>query len=1855
MKGLEAGHPVPVQNVPMAAPIQAYPSRMFLLESGFGNPSLSTPDDSAPSGTIATGGPTECELDKECDDCNPCTDDECDPLNPNADEDGCVVTNTSDCEPCDDDDGLFCNGVDKCDGAGNCIDPLLIKESICNGGPNAQLNCQKGDIDCHACSSDSSRDGQTCCPGGGLCTAGICVGGDRPGADCCPGARCVDGDRDTFKCCPGRVPDVPLGVCTDGNCVGGTRDGEVCCPGGSCPTASCDQTGTCKVVVPNTDPCRLFPSQICDEEGSTGSPGTSGACVESNPGAGVGKTHCFTNADCDDDKACTGGEICVKESNTRGVGHGGQCVGGANPKQLCNQDTACGNLPENEGKCAGVCRPNPNAPRPCGPPTTVCNEDPTTCGPGRCCVPSGNSDFACSRTTRPDCTGEWLGVGDLATTTEDDGEDEDGNCKRKAGSEFPSGQQGDDFGCPKYSSGITSGKLWETFGPTGGADCRDFWEIGDDYRLENCDKGTWYEVHVIRWVGGHDRGTGSRMRITFYNANGVFIEDVITEPASSGVQLRTVIFGEHPIIPCQGIMTVKPAIQFSPDNRARWATTDTIHAGTNDADIVYTRAHGLDANGEKTQPLEAVAPGTVGLTSGVLAFEIVGDKVPEPLRACCESDTGNCTVKLPWVCELEGNTVVENASSCNLCSNLNVVGIKACNADTDCRVCVEDITIACSSDDDCVSVGGQCDNTAVCNPSPPACQDSACCDKTTGECFTILGGFCTADGTTPCLSTQQCEDLSLGVCEAPCPGGSNSQGFGTNCDPDCCEQPKVAGADLCSEADIVVINVPPPGTQAPVRLTFSGTNKNATFGDYQQDGNGTCQLGIMNEEGGTRDRGWWHAFSLTDCANVRLDLCCTKVRSELVHQPQWAFITTDCNPCTATLGNSIVGTGGTIPNIGTKIAENDRGDPFCTNADDLWQTYRHLPKGTYWHPIYTAPGGHFGEYQFHITAAPCQVAACCLRQPRCVDDDAGTITNPCDSDQDCTFPETCEPCAAATAPVCDDANGFWLGFGNIPIDDPPTVTCDFQPCGEGSCCTAPGVCRDEISDGVPMTAAFCKEVTGNPPNYVGGAKCTWPKDPCPACEIESELNCQLLSPLEHVPLAADLAITLAGAVHADDFIPSTPQIDNICVWGTYLDGSEQLTGRFGCNGKVEDDFRIRIYQDNGGTPGILVAQRDNHDDAGNDIVGFPPCPPELASCPGPVTVFKSEVDSGFQDTYDTYGVDPVEVFNLSFPTINLPAAGVTYWLEVANNTHTLRGDTEPTKNRCNWHWMQVYYQDDVGNDYAAVGTNDVPGDVAGSGYLGWRSASWTDLAFCLGGPTGPVLFDIDDEPTGACCRCPETPEEEPTCEDGLTLHDCAAVPSGVWRGKDTACSTTGLCTGPLSPGDDCGTAALGAVAAGLDCTPPQPEPGATIPIKDGTFATNTACATTDGPLNPGGDTESFLGHDVWFEYTAQCTGKLWATQCAHTAHNELPYDPYMALYWNAGSPNQCLCPGSSLATQIGESDEGCDGIPDTGAGGFFGDRIVFPGECYLIRVGGWASTEAATSRGPVILGVQCEEVACFPSNPPLSPDVLEEVTKVSAAQNTATTGASLKNRYLTVMGGDAGRSQAIRVRVVGLPAPYSVWNGWDFWVSSLSKVCENGGASGTAPCAAPAPGLATNWYYAAKLSCDWEDALFRDWTTLETPVHIYNQAIVPSNRAQGKDDDAIYEVAFVDDSCPRKDEASYSDPLTIVQPRWGDLLDACNKDPCSAPQGITNIGDVTGILAKFQNLPGSPIKSRADLVGLPGNEGQLDRVISIVDVTWDLDAFVGGKYGFDPCPCGRKDPCGVDCPPCRGAVAMGGE
>jgi hypothetical protein len=60
--------------------------------------------------------------------------------------------------------------------------------------------------------------------------------------------------------------------------------------------------------------------------------------------------------------------------------------------------------------------------------------------------------------------------------------------------------------------------------------------------------------------------------------------------------------------------------------------------------------------------------------------------------------------------------------------------------------------------------------------------------------------------------------------------------------------------------------------------------------------------------------------------------------------------------------------------------------------------------------------------------------------------------------------------------------------------------------------------------------------------------------------------------------------------------------------------------------------------------------------------------------------------------------------------------------------------------------------------------------------------------------------------------------------------------------------------------------------------------------------------------------------------------------------------------------------------------------------------------------------------------------------------------------------------------------------------------------------------------------------------------------------------------------------------------------------------------------------DATAIVDKFRNLAGAPIKARCDLAGTPPNDGALDFKITVLDVIWCLDAFIGAEYPFPPEP-----------------------
>ncbi|MCG8408509.1 MAG: hypothetical protein MI923_25185 [Phycisphaerales bacterium] len=108
-----------------------------------------------------------------------------------------------------------------------------------------------------------------------------------------------------------------------------------------------------------------------------------------------------------------------------------------------------------------------------------------------------------------------------------------------------------------------------------------------------------------------------------------------------------------------------------------------------------------------------------------------------------------------------------------------------------------------------------------------------------------------------------------------------------------------------------------------------------------------------------------------------------------------------------------------------------------------------------------------------------------------------------------------------------------------------------------------------------------------------------------------------------------------------------------------------------------------------------------------------------------------------------------------------------------------------------------------------------------------------------------------------------------------------------------------------------------------------------IPINDGSTAFSTSDATTDGPAHGTCEHDGQTYNDIWFVYTATCTGDLTVSTCG-TAF----YDTDLVVY------DGCDCGSLTLL--------GCD--DDTsGCPGFTSEVTVFvtEGNCYLIRVGGF--------------------------------------------------------------------------------------------------------------------------------------------------------------------------------------------------------------------------------------------------------------------------------------------------------------
>lgn len=1219
--------------------------------------------------------------------------------------------------------------------------------------PNQRGNVAQGgcsfDIDCDDC-NPCTNDVCDIEPGDTL-GSGTCINDTLPnGAE----GGCSDG-----LCCNGRET-CQSGVCENPGAGTGIFDINACqfpCSGG---TLCNEDSNLCRLPCDGTNVCAI-----------TGDPCTS--TPDCPPQAG---NYC---KNCQDGVNCNGVETCVA----------GVCEAGTNP---CGAGANCG-----EKDCSGAGTTVCTSDADCAALSLGnCNRPGPICFPGRCCAnataepvctkrqksggtcsggsnPGGNcqSNAQCRIctagptigkpcTANADCGGGGTcgGAGTCNVSASCDGvggvwyATDDGDLPITGGTICPTDAQTNPPNertlCPKYSSGIA---------PIVNFDTETAFVVGlfsqgpcDHQEIGDdyhIENGSPIAMEKFRWVGGG----GGRLLIEFYDASGNFIEDVITGGIGGGNAVNSLNFLPPLTIPADGYWVVSVATNFAPNGQTFVTATDAVDEGTN----LASGANSLWFDGGP-------------VAGGFTLRECVGGTND---GAWCDPD------------DLGDSECVGGGGACQNRNNVLAFEIEGLKVAAPTGACCNDANGTCTPGVIpwvCTGQGNNYQgNDSTC---PGNCGVGACCTPA-GTCSVIAGASCT--------------------------GPNTFQGFGTDCSPNCCEQP-YSGGDNCEDVTPHNIPVPDPGDPANV-VTISGDNSGATGPD-------SCLQGQWNAFGGTYltvDNGWWEAFTIDDCAFVRVDFCC----SDPIVEPAWAVMWKGC-PCDDQLFTAV------DPNVPSEPA-NKRGSPYCED-DNLWNKFGPLPAGTYYIPVYSVPPGANSTYQMHITVDACPIAACC----------DGTS------------------CIETDQLGCAELDG--ANFLAPPFRTTATTVCTASTCNTGSCCYIPGqgLCQDVIAGSLASETSCnsangeykggarcngCVCAAGSPPascnedsdcgangpcNNPGGGACSGQNltqpTPCPACEFESTLNCQRLPGNPPNARLSDDCVgncisdpplsdfSLPSIRVADDFVASVGgNINSVCVWGMFL---QQGAGLADCSASgPPEQFTVRVYNDSNGLPSSLVGTRTT-------------------------TVIRKA------DTGGRLSGRIVFQWQLALSSGIPVTSGNTYWLEVVNNTDESTGHPD-----CDWFWANSdpNLGADSGNQYTLQDAGDTYtfGDATFDG---------ADQAWCLDlNNTVPPIKEA------ACC----------TCGGGvgscsvLTLENCTNA-DGSWQANEPDCIGV-VCRNNADAADTCATDKV-AVSTG----------SATA---WNNFCTNTDGPVSggNGDCSAGLDYQN----DIWFTWTADCDGEVVIETC----------------------------------------------------------------------------------------------------------------------------------------------------------------------------------------------------------------------------------------------------------------------------------------------------------------------------------------------------------------------------------------
>jgi len=321
------------------------------------------------------------------------------------------------------------------------------------------------------------------------------------------------------------------------------------------------------------------------------------------------------------------------------------------------------------------------------------------------------------------------------------------------------------------------------------------------------------------------------------------------------------------------------------------------------------------------------------------------------------------------------------------------------------------------------------------------------------------------------------------------------------------------------------------------------------------------------------------------------------------------------------------------------------------------------------------------------------------------------------------------------------------------------------------------------------------------------------------------------------------------------------------------------------------------------------------------------------------------------------------------------------------------------------------------------------------------------------------------------------------------------------------------------------------------------EPTVSVPF-------DNRCASSDGPTDVPCPASQPSYPDLWYKYVAPCTGTVTASLC-----NTTNFDSIMDVY---GGGAVCPCPTTSAGLiTCGDDTCGISGGPSQVS------FNVSAGACYTIRVSGWSGS-TGTGVLDVTYNTSCVIV------PPMAPS--------------REPGGIDKSRFVSmVIPGNpvpAGNNVAIRVTLTSLhhvdppytggpSVPFTAFEGQVRWVGPPTQYDESSNDPAT--------------LYASLLQCS---PYYREWNTLGV-LHVTGSAIVPSS---------VYSVQTLGANCQGNESSctNVSAALQLRTTRWGDIELPFNPPDATVQPDFT---DVSGLLNKFKNAAGAPIKARALLAG----------------------------------------------------------